>query len=459
MKIFLSELLERFPEFDIRNNDEKAYFTGFSHDSREINEGDLYIPIVGERFDGHAFIAEALRAGGSVALCEKSKVKYIEDVTKPVILVDSIEEGLKKVLNYSIGYIKNPVVAITGSTGKTTTKEMLVFILKNHMSVLSADRYNTVWGNAVLLGNYNGEDVIVLECGMDRKGEIAWHVMSVDPDYGVLLNVGDVHAEKVGSIDDIFQEKKDLADYMERTGKPLVLNIDDSRLKHIAENYNKDSELIKFGKDSSAEYQIEDISVDHEGTHFKFRYYHDNVVDVSLKVYGEGYVYNAMAAIIVANDLGVSIDNCVKDIANYVSKNARFEKLEYGDITIINDAYNANPTSMKMALDTFSDLYKDGYYTIAILGDMKELGDVSNERHEEIAKLVESKNFNELYYIGENIDKFKDAKELESADEAAAMLNTKLAGLGGKKVAILLKGSNSLGLYQVPDFLKKLGVF
>ncbi len=457
MKIFLSELKERFPEFEIRNDSEKAFFTGFSYDSREINEGDLYIPIVGERFDGHAFIADALAEGGAVALCEKSKVSYLEDVTKPIILVDSVEEGLKKVLNYSIGYIKKPVVAITGSTGKTTTKRMLVSILQKHMRVLSADRYNTVWGNSVLLGNYDGEDVIVLECGMDRKGEIAWHVMSVDPDYGVLLNIGDVHAEKVGSIDDIFQEKKDLADYMERTGKPLVLNIDDPRLRHLAENYNKDAELITFGKDSSATFQIEDISVDQKGTHFKFRYYNDNVVDVSLAVYGEGYVYDAMAAIIVANDLGVSIDNCVKDIAEFESSSARFEKLEYGDITIINDGYNANPTSMKMAVETFAKLYADKYYTIAVLADMKELGDVSDERHTEIAQLVASKKFNELYYLGEHVEKFQDARLLESADEVAAMLNTKLEGLGGKKVAILLKGSHSFGLYQVPDFLKKLG--
>lgn len=457
MKIFLKDIKERFPEFEIRNYDENAFFTGFCHDSRQVKQDDLYIPIVGERFDGHTFIADAMNAGCSVSLCQDSKQSFLEGVAKPVILVSTIEEGLKKILNYSIGYIKKPVVAITGSTGKTTTKRMLITILQNHIKVLSSERYNTVWGNAVLLGNYTNEDAIVLECGMDRKGEIAWHVTSVDPDYGILLNVGDVHAEKLGSINEIFQEKKDLADYMERTGKPLILNIDDERLTHIADNYNKNSDLITFGQKEGATFQIFDISVDEKGTHFKFKYYDDNIVPVDLNVYGEGFVYDAMAAIIVANELGVSIDNCVRDIKLFEGKDGRFQKLLYNNVTIINDAYNANPTSMKMSIETFRKIFRDGYYTIVILGDMKELGSVTKERHIEMGKLVKESNFNEVYYIGEYINDFGTGKYIESSDEAAALLNTKLTGLRDKKVAILLKGSHSLGLYQIPDFLKKLG--
>jgi len=164
-----------------------------------------------------------------------------------------------------------------------------------------------------------------------------------------------------------------------------------------------------------------------------------------------------MAAIIVANELGVSIDNCVKSIKLYEGQDGRFQKLEYDNVTIINDAYNANPTSMKMSIETFKKVFGEGFYTIAILGDMKELGTVSKDRHVEIGKLVKQCNFNEVYYVGENIDDFGIGEHIESADEVAALLNTKLQGLKDKKVAILLKGSHSLGLYQIPDFLKKLG--
>jgi len=227
MQVYLKDIKKRFSEFDIKNYREDAVFVGFSHDSRSIQENEIFVPIEGENFDGHDFILEAFEKGASMALCEKGKYdKDSMDIGEPIILVDSIEEGLMKTLNYAISHITAPVVAITGSTGKTTTKQMLVTILKRQMKVLYGQKSNTVWGNAVILSQYDDHDVIVLECGMDRKGEIAWHVNSVDPDLGILLNVGHVHGESVGSIEDIYEEKKDLADYMERTGKPLVLNIE-----------------------------------------------------------------------------------------------------------------------------------------------------------------------------------------------------------------------------------------
>ena len=216
MEVYLKDIQNRFPEFDIRNYQEESFFVGFSHDSRSIKKGEIFIPIVGYNFDGHDFILQAFENGASMSLCEKAKYDGDEmDVNEPIILVDSIEDGLMKLLNYAISPITAPVVGITGSTGKTTTKKMLVTILKSQMKVLHGDKSNTVWGNAVILSEYDDHDAVVLECGMDRKGEIAWHVNSVDPDLGILLNVGHVHGEKVGGIEQIYEEKKDLAEYME----------------------------------------------------------------------------------------------------------------------------------------------------------------------------------------------------------------------------------------------------
>ena len=459
MQIYLKDIANKFPEFKIRNYDDRVFFTGFSHDSRTIKENEIYIPIQGERFDGHNFIFEAFEKGASVALCQEDKYDSEWDgMNMPVILVASIEKGLETILNYSISHITAPVVGITGSTGKTTTKKMLITILKDQMKVLFGDKSNTVWGNAVILSKYEDHDVVVLECGMDRKGEIAWHANSVDPDLGILLNVGYVHGESVGTIEDIYEEKKDLADYMERTGKPLILNIDDERLVRIKEGYNKNSELITFGKSADADFVISDVRTDKAGTHFVYSYY-DNTIPVNLKIYGEGYVYNAMAAILAANRLGVSMDNCVKAIEMYDSRDARFEKLIYKDnVEIVNDAYNANPMSMDMSLHTFYQLYpKEEYYRIVILGDMKELGEVSIQKHKELGEKVKGYDFNEVYYIGDLYKYFNAGERLDSTDEAAALLNVKLEALRGQKIAILLKASNSIGLYLLPDFLKKLG--
>lgn len=458
MKVQFKDLLDRFPEFEYRNCDESGSFEGFSHDSREIKGGEMFIPIVGDKFDGHDYIGEALSKGASVSLCEVGKVNSLVDVNGPLILVDSIEEGLQKILNYAVSDITVPIIAITGSTGKTTTKQMLVSILSKNHKVLYSDKSNTVWGNAVLLSEYDDHDFVVLECAMDRKGEIAWHVNSVDPDIGVLLNVGYVHAEKLGSIEEVYKEKKDLADYMERTGKPLVLNIDDERLYGIKENYNENSELITFGKKEGADYQIADVRVGQNGTHFVFKYY-DNSMEVELNAYGEGYVYDAMAAIIVANKLSVPIGDCIENVKDFRSNSGRFEKLEYGDnLVIVNDAYNANPDSMKMSLDTFSEIYpSEEYFRVVILGDMRELGDVQEQKHRELGEYVLGKEFDKVYYVGDLYDSFGQGENISSADEVAAMLNEKLDTWKEKKVAILLKASNSIGLYLVPDFLKKLG--
>ena len=460
MDILLKDLAERFPEFKIKNYNESAYFVGFSHDSRTIKENELFIPIIGERFDGHNYIFEAFEDGASMAICLEGKYDTDWDgLNMPIIIVKSIEDGLQKILNYAISHITAPVVAITGSTGKTTTKQMLTSILKTQMKVLHGDKSNTVWGNAVILSQYDDHDVIVLECAMDRKGEIAWHVNAVDPDLGILLNIGYVHAENVGTIEDVYKEKKDLADYMERTGKPLVLNIDDERLVRIYENYREGAELISFGQREDADFVISDIKIDKSGTRFKFRYY-DNTLSVNLKIFGEGYAYNAMAAIVAANRLGVSIENCIKGVEQVENNNGRFEKLEFGDrITIINDAYNANPTSMNMALKTFDLVCPSiDYHRIVVLGDMKELGEVSSEEHRKLGEMVKDYNFEEVYYVGDMYTDFNFGEHLESSDEVAAMLNIKIEMIKEKNIAILLKSSNSIGLYQVPDFLKKLGI-
>ncbi len=454
MKIYLREIKERFPEFEIRNYDENAYFIGFNHDSRTIKQNELFIPIVGDKFDGHDFIQQALQAGASISMCESKKSLLIKDATKPIILVDTIEEGLQKLLNFSISSITAPIVAITGSTGKTTTRQMLSTILREDGSVLTTDNANTVWGNANLLSQYVNEKYIALECGMDRAGEIAWHVNSVDPDLGILLNVGDVHAEKLGSIENIYEEKKNLADYLNKTGKPLVLNIDDDRLVRILKDSH--AEIITFGKNEYANFKISDVIVGQEGTDFVLTV--DMVVyNIHLNTFGEGLVYDAVAAIAAANKLGLSIDMCINGIQKFLPNNGRFEiaKLNDNDV-IINDAYNANPTSMDMSLRTFATLYpKDEYYRIAVLGDMKELGDVASEKHKELGELAKSLEFNEVYFLGEYFKDFNYGIEVKSIGDIVSQLSEKM-DKATQKVAILCKGSHSTQLYEVPTLLQKL---
>jgi len=455
MKIYLRDIKERFPEFEIRNYDEDAYFVGFNHDSRAIHSNEIFIPIIGDNFDGHNFIIQALNDGASISICESKKSLLIKDAVKPVVLVDSIEEGLQKLLNLAISDITAPIVAITGSTGKTTTRQMLTTILSGNGKVLSTgnNNINTVWGNAGLLSKYTDEKYIVLECGMDRVGEIAWHANSVDPDIGILLNIGDVHAEKLGSIERIYEEKKNLADYLNKTGKPLVLNIDDDRLARITKTYS--AKLITFGRKESADYKIFESRMIKDGLFVKFSF-KGEIYEFTLNAFGEGLAYNAVGSIAVAHELGMSLEDCISDIRNYVPEKGRFEiiNLENQNV-IINDAYNANPTSMDMSLRTFDKLYpQNEYYRIVVLGDMKELGDVASEKHMELGKLTKELDFNEVYYIGGYFKNFDFGIEVKSIDEIIFLLKERMDNVT-QKVAILCKGSHSTGLYEVPELLQE----
>ena len=455
MKIYLRDIKERFPEFEIRNYDDNAYFIGFNHDSRTIHPNEIFIPIVGDNFDGHDFILQALNDGASMSICEAKKSLLIKDAIKPIILVDSIKEGLQKILNYSVSFINAPIIGITGSAGKTTTRKMLTTILSGDGEVLSTEgnNINTVWGNAVLLSHYADEKYIVLECGMDHVGEIAWHMNSVNPDLGILLNVGYVHAENLGSIENVYEEKKDMADYLNKTGKPLILNIDDDRLVRIAKTYT--AKLITFGKKESADYKIFESRVSKDGLFVRFTY-QGKVYEFTLKAFGEGLAYNAIASIAAAHELGMNLDDCVLNIKNYVSEKGRFEiiDLKEGNI-IVNDAYNANPVSMDMSIKTFEKLYPtDEYYRIVVLGDMKELGDVSAEKHKELGELTKTLNFNEVYFLGDYFKDFNCGVEVKSIEEVVDILKEKISQ-ADQKVAILCKGSHSTGLYEVPELLQR----
>jgi len=266
---------------------------------------------------------------------------------------------LEKIVNVLFRDISAPIVAITGSTGKTTTREMLVTILKSNGEVLSTDtNINTLWGNAKVLSSFKGEKFIVLEFGMDRQGEIGWQCRAIEPDLGAILNIGYVHAENVGGIENVFKAKKDLADYLHRTGRPLVLNADDKWLQEIEKTYSY--QLLTYGE-LGKDYRLLSSKVSKEGTEFVFE--HEGVNYTSkIHAYGRELAYNALAAIALADLLGIEVEDSIEALSSYDGFGGRFEIREVNGITIINDAYNANPTSMKMSLNTFDEVFDSNEY-------------------------------------------------------------------------------------------------
>lgn len=447
MKVNLSLIQEKLAEIEILNY-EDVEITGVSYDSRTIEKGDIFFPLEGENFNGHQFIPEAFEGGAVVSLCDREHIGEYVNRSEPIIVVDSIEEGLEKVVNVMFSDILAPMVAITGSTGKTTTREMLVKILESQGTVLSSDRnFNTLWGNAKLLSQYDGEDYIVLEFAMDRVGEIGWQCRAIEPNLGAILNIGYVHAENVGGIDNVFKAKKDLADYLHRTGKPLVLNVDDKWLQEIEKNYTY--QLLTYGIEGR-DFRLVDSQVSREGTIFMF-VHNQKEYTARIKALGKGLAYNALAAIALADLLGVEVEDSVEAISQYSGFTGRFEIKEMdAGLTVVNDAYNANPTSMRMALETFDEVFsKDKYERIVILGEMKELGTVANRQHVALGELVDSKQFDKVYYIGDFFKEFGIGEKLINWQEAKQIVER--LQKSEKDIAVLLKASHSIGLYNIVE--------
>ncbi len=446
MKVKLSKIQERLPEFEIIHFQD-VDITGVSYDSRTIEKGDIFFPLEGENFNGHDFIPQAFNNGAVATLCDSAHLTEYVDRKEPIIVVDSIEEGLEKIVNVIFSDITAPRVAITGSTGKTTTREMLVKILESKGKVLNSDRnYNTLWGNAKVLSEYDDHDYIVLEFAMDRKGEIGWQSRAIEPDLGAILNIGFVHAENVGGIRNVYETKKDLADYLHRSGKPLVLNADDNWLKKIEAQYTY--QLLTYGHEGK-DFRLINSDVSLEGTEFTFVHEGEEYTGF-IKAYGKDLAYNALAAIALADLLGVDVKDSVKALKEYTAFEGRFEIKELNEyVTLVNDAYNANPTSMRMSIETFDDIFDErDYDRVLILGDMKELGKVTQEQHRLLGELVKRKKFSKVYYVGDYYKDFGLGEKLINWYQAEVIVE-RIKRNVRKKTAILLKASHSVGLYNI----------
>jgi UDP-N-acetylmuramoyl-tripeptide--D-alanyl-D-alanine ligase len=288
-----------------------------------------------------------------------------------------------------------------------------------------------------------------MELAMDRPGEIGWQCRALEPDLGAILNIGHVHAENVGGIEKVYETKKDLADYLQRTGKPLVLNVDDEWLEKIPPNFT--SKLLTYGRKGN-DFKLLSTEISIEGTSIKFE--HDGKkYETSIKAHGTDLAYNMLAAIALAGLLGVDVKDSVKSIQSYGGYIGRFYLHKINDeLTVVNDAYNANPASMRMAINTFDQIFDTSYEKIVILGDMKELGDVTKREHKKLGELVESKNFDKVYYLGDYYEDFGIGEKLLNVEQAELIL-ARLKKSKRKNVAVLLKASHSIGLFDIVNFV------
>ena len=370
-------------------------------DSRLVTTGSIFFAKPGEQADGHDFVADAKSRGAVVAV-----VEHPVDVDIAQLVVSSSVDALGVLASWLIGELKSAgklkVVGITGSNGKTTTKNMLRAILsKVGNTIAPIESFNNRVGAPIsILRADQNTDFLVVEMGAEGLGSIAYLAKMAQPDVAVILKVGMAHAGEFGGLEVTARIKGELAEAVGENSQ-LVLNADDG-LVAAMKNRTK-AKVHWFGTSSEAQFWASDISLSKTGTSFVLNWPDGEKTPIQLSILGEHHIMNALAAATVSTLLGASKTQVVEALeAMELAERWRMQRFVRPDgVTVINDSYNASPDSMKAALQTLAQLGRMGSRTVAVLGEMAELGEYSRHEHDSIGRLVVRLNIDQLVVVGE----------------------------------------------------------
>jgi UDP-N-acetylmuramoyl-tripeptide--D-alanyl-D-alanine ligase len=424
-------------------------------DSRDCPAGSLFFALKGESFDGNAYAAAALQKGCAYAVVDESQ--FADSTNGHIILVDDVLRTLQQLANYHRRRLGTRIIGVTGTNGKTTTKELIATVLSEKFNVLyTQGNFNNHIGVPKTLLQLRPEhDVAVVEMGANHPGEIKTLVNIVEPDYGIITNVGKAHLEGFGSFEGVIRTKGELYDFLRtRPDSVVFIHNDNPYLNGIAH----DLHLVRYGRPA----QGADLSVCGEVTvcdpYLTFRWKpcaqsgsdlgtRDSEL-VKTHLIGSYNIDNALAAAAIGTYFGISPEQINHALGNYVPQNNRSQLKETGHNHLIIDAYNANPTSMMAALTNYRDMQVSP--KMAILGDMRELGASSAEEHQKIVDFIEQNHFDNVWLIGpefaatrHNQRTFANVNEVKAAIEADRP----------EGFYILIKGSNGMKLFQLPELL------
>ncbi len=425
-----------------------------STDSRNITPGCLFIPLEGERFDGHSFIQAALEAGAAGCLTARERESYLPG--RFYIKVRSTQRALWELARYYKKLFPIPFIAVTGSVGKTTTKDMTAAVLGARFCVHKTEgNFNNDIGVPLTLLRLEAQhEVCVVELGMDHAGEIDNLARLVEPDMALITNIGDAHIENLGSRENIFKAKCEIFPHLKRDGL-AILNGDDPLLASLEGTLAQRTVFV--GEGEGLDYTARDLSSDGAGHLFCRVKTPRSQFEANIPALGSHMIYPTLMAAAVAEALGMAPDEIIRGIGAFLPTKMRMNIVRCkGDIVILNDAYNANPQSMRAAAAVLGDA--QGRRKVAVVGDMKELGPGSEQFHRAVGGYFAQSGADRLIAIGE-LARFmaEGAQEagLAQADyfptlDAARNALSREVRAG---VTILVKASRSMAFEKIVDFL------
>ncbi len=440
-----------------------------SIDSRTIRPGDLFFALRGEKFDGHQFIRNACERGACGTVLEKSFFRnhksLHKELNQPLLLVDNSLLALQLWAHHYHSLFKPLNICITGSNGKTTTKEMIFHLLTSKYHVLeSRGNYNNEIGVPLTLLNLDSHhDVLVMEMAARKLGEIKELTNILKPDIAIVTNVGEAHIGLFESRDNIAKEKSEIILSLKDKGT-AILNRDDSYFYYLKDCVSYYNEMISFGFHPEAQLRAANFKQEQEkGIHFDFHFQREKH-HVFIPLLGRFNVYNTLAALAVGIKMHVSIDEMIHLISNFKSPEMHMEcfMLNRG-ITLIQDYYNSNPTAVKEVLNSIAGISGDRF-KVAVLGDMLELGNQATEYHMEVGKIVVFLDFDMLIGFGEYGRWIAQGAQEEGMSkdriycfdrEDKEQLAIQLMEMVPENSIILIKGSRGMQMEDIVQYWKR----
>ena len=408
-------------------------------DTRKLNKNDIFFALKGDNFNGNKFAEQALQKGAKYAIIDEKEYK-----SKNTILVEDVLKTLQKLAAYHREQLNIPIIALTGSNGKTTTKELINSVLsKKYKTIATEGNLNNHIGVPLTLLSMTEETEIgVVEMGANHQNEIEFLCNIALPDYGLITNFGKAHLEGFGGFEGVVKGKTELYDHLKSNNKTVFINTDDVlQVKIIGDYSNK----ITFGSSENNDCIIKFKDAD------PFVTLSFNKEIIKAKLIGDYNFGNIAVTIAIGNHFEIESNEIKNAIESYSPDNNRSEIISKGSNTIILDAYNANPTSMQSALKNFENSRDE--HKIVFLGDMFELGKHSEIEHQNIVDTLEILKFQQAYLVGSNFyqtkSKSKRIKILESFEDLKILLSKKSI----KNSSILIKGSRGMKMERILDLL------
>ena len=411
-----------------------------SIDSRNIKPNDVFFAIKGLNFDGNKFAVQAIENGASHVISDDLEISKISD---KIIYVNDSVQTLQELANFHRKFINTKIIAITGSNGKTTSKELIFSVLKSrYKTIATKGNLNNHLGVPLTILTMNKETEIgIIEMGANHLREIDFLCNIAEPDFGYITNFGNAHLEGFKSLEGVVIGKSELYTYLKDNDKVIFYNSENSKQSSILNNY---SNSFSFGSNSKSNCILNKLK---SKNCISIKYNEESIVS---NIYGDYNFENISIAIAIGCYFKIGVEQIKKGVESYLPENNRSQILKKRNNTIILDAYNANPSSMDLAISSFENINTTNKMIIA--GDMFELGQESNKYHQQIINYLEKSTNTLTYVVGVNFCKTNHSKKIKSFPSTKELINN-ISKLNISNYSILIKGSRTMQLEKIVEFI------